>query len=58
MRWDPERYLGYADERGRPFWELLARVARRDVGRHPGVVRATPAEVPEQLGFAGTAHPP
>jgi len=25
-RWDPERYLMYADERGRPFVELLARV--------------------------------
>jgi trans-aconitate 2-methyltransferase len=24
--WDPERYLTYADERGRPFLELLARV--------------------------------
>lgn len=25
-RWDPETYLRYADERGRPFVELLARV--------------------------------
>jgi trans-aconitate 2-methyltransferase len=25
-RWDPERYLAYADERGRPFVELVARV--------------------------------
>ena len=24
--WDPERYLAYADERGRPFVDLLARV--------------------------------
>jgi trans-aconitate 2-methyltransferase len=24
--WDPERYLTYADERGRPFLELLARI--------------------------------
>ena len=24
--WDPERYLVYADERGRPFVDLLARV--------------------------------
>ena len=24
--WDPERYLAYADERGRPFLDLLARV--------------------------------
>src|SRR5829696_3202573 len=24
--WDPDRYLAYADERGRPFVDLLARV--------------------------------
>lgn len=30
--WDPERYLAYADERGRPFADLLARVPARDVG--------------------------
>lgn len=29
-RWDPERYLAYADERGRPFVELLARVPAAD----------------------------
>ena len=40
--WDPERYLTYADERGRPFLDLLARVAaeapRRvvDLGCGPG----------------------
>ena len=28
--WDPERYLTYADERGRPFVELLARVDATD----------------------------
>ncbi|HEU4810909.1 MAG TPA: trans-aconitate 2-methyltransferase [Nocardioides sp.] len=32
--WDPDRYLAYADERGRPFVELLARVGAED----PGVV--------------------
>ena len=25
--WDPDRYLTYADERGRPFVELVQRVA-------------------------------
>ena len=25
--WDPDRYLTYADERGRPFIELLSRIA-------------------------------
>jgi trans-aconitate 2-methyltransferase len=30
--WDPGRYLTYADERGRPFVELLARVAPEDPG--------------------------
>ncbi|HET9995869.1 MAG TPA: trans-aconitate 2-methyltransferase [Nocardioides sp.] len=28
--WDPDRYLTYADERGRPFVELLARVDATD----------------------------
>lgn len=28
--WDPERYLTYADERGRPFADLLARVGATD----------------------------
>ena len=31
--WDPERYLTYADERGRPFVELLSRVPATEVGR-------------------------
>jgi trans-aconitate 2-methyltransferase len=41
-RWDPDRYLTYADERGRPFVELLARVAAAaptevvDLGCGPG----------------------
>jgi trans-aconitate 2-methyltransferase len=41
-QWDPDRYLTYADERGRPFVELLARVGaanpRRvvDLGCGPG----------------------
>lgn len=30
--WDPDRYLTFADERGRPFVELLARVGARDPG--------------------------
>lgn len=30
MRWDPEQYLRFADERGRPFRDLLARVGARD----------------------------
>lgn len=31
--WDPERYLTYADERGRPFVDLLARVGATEVDR-------------------------
>ena len=40
--WDPDRYLAYADERGRPFLDLLARVDAReprtvvDLGCGPG----------------------
>lgn len=41
-QWDPDRYLTYADERGRPFVELLARVGAQgparvvDLGCGPG----------------------
>ncbi|PUA83080.1 trans-aconitate 2-methyltransferase [Nocardioides currus] len=41
-RWEPERYLAYADERGRPFVDLLSRVASPaprtvvDLGCGPG----------------------
>jgi trans-aconitate 2-methyltransferase len=44
--WDPERYLTYADERGRPFVELLARVGATspatvvDLGCGPGNLTA------------------
>jgi trans-aconitate 2-methyltransferase len=33
VRWDPERYLTYADERGRPFVDLLGRVPATEVDR-------------------------
>jgi trans-aconitate 2-methyltransferase len=45
-RWDPDRYLVYADERGRPFADLLARVAAEaprsvvDLGCGPGSLTA------------------
>jgi trans-aconitate 2-methyltransferase len=48
--WDPERYLVYADERGRPFVDLLARVAAEapdrvvDLGCGPGTLTALLAE--------------
>lgn len=44
--WDPQRYLTYADERGRPFVELLARVQADapqrvvDLGCGPGNLTA------------------
>lgn len=50
MRWDPEQYARYADERGRPFVDLLARVGadapRRvaDLGCGPGTLTALLAE--------------
>jgi trans-aconitate 2-methyltransferase len=49
-RWDPARYLAYADERGRPFLDLLARVRasrpRRvvDLGCGPATLTALLAE--------------
>jgi trans-aconitate 2-methyltransferase len=48
--WDPDRYLAYADERGRPFVELLARVDAAspatvvDLGCGPGNLTALLAE--------------
>lgn len=42
VTWDPEHYLAYADERGRPFIEMLARVGAQtphdvvDLGCGPG----------------------
>ena len=44
--WDPDQYLAYADERGRPFLDLLARVGATapadvlDVGCGPGGLTA------------------
>ena len=32
MRWDPEQYLRFADERSRPFLDLLARVGAAPAG--------------------------
>ncbi len=48
--WDPERYLRFADERGRPFLDLLARVGATapadvvDLGCGPGTLTALLAE--------------
>lgn len=48
--WDPDRYLAYADERGRPFVELLARVGASapadvvDLGCGPGNLTGLLAE--------------
>lgn len=48
--WDPEQYLTYADERGRPFVELVARVAAPDprtvvdLGCGPGALTGLLAE--------------
>ena len=48
--WDPDRYLTYADERGRPFVELLPRIGAEapaavvDLGCGPGNLTALLAE--------------
>jgi trans-aconitate 2-methyltransferase len=48
--WDPDRYLAYADERGRPFVDLLARVPAEtprvvvDLGCGPGNLTALLAD--------------
>jgi len=60
MRWDPAQYSRYADERGRPFLDLVARIGHRaprrvvDLGCGPGNLTAMlperwPAAVVEGL---------
>ena len=50
VRWDPAQYLRYADERERPWWDLVARLptgeraAVVDLGCGPGTLTATLAE--------------
>ncbi|MET9023426.1 trans-aconitate 2-methyltransferase [Actinopolymorpha sp. NPDC004070] len=50
LQWDPRQYLKYADERGRPFADLVARVAAPspayvvDIGCGPGNLTATLAD--------------
>jgi len=45
--WDPTTYLTYADERGRPFYDLVGRIATEkpravvDLGCGPGTLTAT-----------------
>ena len=49
-RWDPDRYLAFADERGRPFLDLVARVGAEapatvvDLGCGPGGLTALLAQ--------------
>ena len=63
-RWDPERYLTYADERGRPFLELIARVpaiapARVvDLGCGPGNLTRLLAERWPAAGVIGVDSSP
>jgi trans-aconitate 2-methyltransferase len=44
MRWDPAQYARYADERGRPFLDLIARIGHEaprrvvDIGCGPGTL--------------------
>jgi trans-aconitate 2-methyltransferase len=50
MKWDPQEYLRFSDERGRPFTDLLARVPATapgyvvDLGCGPGNLTATLAD--------------
>lgn len=61
-RWDPDQYLRYAQERERPFWELVARVESSppgppttvvDLGCGPGNVTAALLERWPQASIHG-----
>ena len=62
--WDPDRYLTYADERGRPFVELVARVGARqpddvvDLGCGPGNLTALLRERWPQARLRGVDSSP
>ncbi|MCF6376382.1 trans-aconitate 2-methyltransferase [Nocardioides KLBMP 9356] len=62
--WDPDRYLSYADERGRPFVDLLARVPAEnpatvvDLGCGPGNLTALLAARWPQAKVAGVDSSP
>jgi trans-aconitate 2-methyltransferase len=62
--WDPDRYLTYADERGRPFVELLARVGATapaevvDLGCGPGNLTGLLAERWPEAHVAGLDSSP
>ncbi|HET9419852.1 MAG TPA: trans-aconitate 2-methyltransferase [Nocardioides sp.] len=62
--WDPHRYLAYADERGRPFVELLARIDAPapatvvDLGCGPGNLTALLAERWPTAGLRGVDSSP
>ena len=62
--WDAERYLTYADERGRPFVDLLARVAAEaprtavDLGCGPGTLTRLLAERWPEAHVAGVDSSP
>ncbi|KAA1425825.1 trans-aconitate 2-methyltransferase [Nocardioides antri] len=57
--WDPDRYLTYADERGRPFVDLITRIAATDprtvvdLGCGPGNLTSLLAERWPQAQVAG-----
>ncbi|WP_236796187.1 trans-aconitate 2-methyltransferase [Amycolatopsis sp. GM8] len=62
--WDPAKYLDYADQRGRPFYELLGRVGavapRRvvDLGCGPGnLTKSLPSRWPSAILEASDSSP-
>ena len=57
--WDPDRYLAYADERGRPFVDLIARIDadRPGDGRRPRLRPRQPHRAARRA-LAGRARAP
>jgi trans-aconitate 2-methyltransferase len=64
MRWDPEQYLRFADERARPFGDLVSRIPVEkpgqvvDLGCGPGTLTVQLADRWPQASVVGLDHSP
>src|ERR1700709_2297095 len=64
MRWDPDQYVRFSDERGRPFFELIGQIEAEspqvvvDLGCGPGDLTASLKELWPQASVSGLDSSP